>query len=75
MGGWRRSTKKGGRKSEKVEGGDRKYKRWPGRMVKRPRNVPVVVHHRVPCSPSGEPPEPLPDFTSIYKHFGRPEIE
>lgn len=69
---WRKERKKRRKSEEEVE---EKYKRWPGRMVKRPRNVPAAVHDGAPCSPSREPPEPLPDFTSIYKHFGGPRIE
>lgn len=44
-------------------------------MVRSPRNIPTVVHDGAPCTASGEPPEPHPDFTSIYKHFGGAEIE
>lgn len=39
-------------------------------MVKGLRDISAVVRYGEPCSHSGVPPGPLPDFTSIYKHFG-----
>lgn len=42
-------------------------------MVKGPGDISAVVRYGEPCSRSGIPPEPLPDFTSIYKYFGEVE--
>lgn len=39
-------------------------------MVKGPRDISAVARYGEPCSRSGIPPGPLPDFTSIYKYFG-----
>lgn len=39
-------------------------------MVKGPRDISAIVRYGEPCSRSRIPPEPLPDFTSIYKYFG-----
>lgn len=71
------------KKYEEEEGRVKSRRRWTKKIQKmvekngeeEPRNVPSVVHDGVSCSPSGVLPEPLPDFTSIYKHFGGAKIE
>lgn len=39
-------------------------------MVKGPGDISAVLRYGEPCSRSGIPPGPLPNFTSIYKYFG-----
>lgn len=42
--------------------------------MKGPGDISAVVRYGEPCSRSGVPPGPLPDFTSIYKYFGGLEM-